>query len=301
MAKAKIGPADAAWYDPKKMPNVRGALFEALKPYRGPFTILLSGGLDSHAVLFTLLDLGHRDITIYSARMETHESRDFAAAKHTAEVFDLPFKPLILKTDMQALKRDLCRNVKDIRIDGKVHMEAFWVYRKIIDHSKAKYIASGLAADLYFTLTKKACMHFRDIPDVYRFAGWKKLIGRESQTARMKEYARKKDKEWLSPWVTTRMLDEFTHTTWDTCNQPRQKEPVRQQFAEYLDKVRIFSHTDMHKGDSGIAANFEQLLTCPHWNSHGGRSVVGIYNRVIRGELQPEPKTSNNRPIFRSR
>mgnify|MGYP003542459455 FL=1 len=188
-----------------------------------------------------------------------------------------------------------------MRIDSKIHVEAFWVYRKIIDTSKEKYIASGLAADLYFLVTKTACMHFKDKPDEYRHAKFPALLGPESQTGRLKEYCASVGKQWLSPWVSKRMLKEFDGTSWERVNKPAQKQPVREQFADYLEKVRIYQHTDMHKGDSGIAANFEQLLKCPIWNPGlRYKSVVGVYNRVFAGAVDADGpvRPKNRKSLF---
>ena len=167
----------------------------------------------------------------------------------------------------------------------KIQVEAFWAFRRAIDLADQKYIVSGLAADLYFVLSKKGCMHFKDCPDDYRAAGFERISCGDSQSAKLHKYCRSVGKRWLNPWVTKGMLNEFQGTTWDALNKPKQKQPIREQFADYLDELKIYNHSDMHKGDSGIAAHFEQLLDDPVWNKRGYKSVKGIYNRVIAGEL----------------
>lgn len=284
--------------DPKvKRPNIKYALMRYLEKYDGPFGVLLSGGLDSHAVLFSLLELGHtkKNITVYSVAMEDFESRDFKAARHTAEVFGLPFTPVLLPRCLDTLKRDMHRNVTDLRTSCKVEVEAFWAIRRCIDAGKEKYMTGGLAADIYFALSKTGCMHYRHKVDEYRVPKFEKVIGPDSQTSKLKAYCRTLDRQWLSPWVTRGMLKEFLGTSWDDVNKPKQKQPVRTQFADYLEQVKIFNHTDMHKGDSGIAAHFEALLDDPEWNAHKGTSVVGVYNRLIRGDLLP-PGVKKKRP-----
>lgn len=278
-------------------PNIKMALMKNLEKHDGPFGVLMSGGLDSHAVLFSLLELGHKpkDITIYSVTMEDHESRDFKSARNTAKVFGIPFSPVLLPRCLDTLKRDMVENVDLLQTRSKVEVEAFWAIRRCIDQGKEKSMTGGLAADIYFALSKTGCMHYRDCIDDYRIPKFEKVIGPTSQTSKLKKYCRSLDREWISPWVTRGMLKEFIGTSWDDVNKPKQKQPIRTQFADYLEQVKIFNHTDMHKGDSGIAGHFEALLDDEEWNAHGGKSVVGIYNRVIKGELQAPPLPKKKR------
>lgn len=271
-----------------KIPKVKYALMKYLERYDGPFTVLMSGGLDSHAVLFSLLELGvdRQDINVMSVTIEGHESRDFRSARNTAEVYGINFQPIILPTDMPTLKKEILQTVKHMGARKKVEIESFFAFRRCIRQCETKYIASGLAADIYFALTKTGSMHFRDNMDGYRIPKFAGVIGEGSQTYKLKQYCKKKGKVWLSPWVSKGMLKEFEGTTWDAVNRPKQKQPVRDQFSEYLQRVKYYNRSDMHGGDSGIKQMFEQLLDCPEWNAHNGKSVVGIYNRAARGELK---------------
>jgi hypothetical protein len=81
------------------------------------------------------------------------------------------------------------------------------------------------------------------------------------------------------------MRAEFLGTTWAQVNKPRQKQPILSAYPNEFRRIRILPHVNLQLGDSGIAAHFEKLLSSD-WNAHGGKSVVGIYNRLNAGLLK---------------
>lgn len=268
----------------KIKPNVRFALKHYFSKFEGTFAVFLSAGLDSHAVLFSLLELG-RKVVIYSITVKGHESRDFKAARNTAEVFNLKFVPVYLPTKPKDIKKSLRYTVDVMKASGKVCIEALWTYSHAIHLVKEDYIASGLAADIYFVLSKKGCMHYKDKADEYRIPKWESIRGPNSQTTRLKNYCKTRGIRWLSPWLTQQMMDEFYTTSWDDVNKPKQKQPIRTQFEKELAQVRTYQHTDMHKGDSGISTLLSTLLNDPVWNQWGYKSMTGVYNRLVKGEI----------------
>lgn len=265
-------------------PDVKGCLERYLEPYDEPIAVLLSAGMDSHAVLFSLLEL-KKDIVVYSFTLEDRESRDFRMAKKTAEEFGLPFKAIYLPTSMPKVKKGLKDVVTTLGATGKSAIECLWALKYAVDRIDERYITSGLAADIYFVLSKKGCMHYKDCADDYRIPRWKAVRKPGSQTSMLKAYCKTVGKQWLSPWLTKDMMLEFKGTSWDDVNKPQQKQPLRHQYAEYLTRVRVYQHTNLQLGDSGISKLFTQLLDDPKWNRFGYKSMTGIYNRLVAGEL----------------
>ena len=268
-----------------KKPNIRRCLEGYLDRFDGRFAVLLSAGLDSHAVLFSLLAL-ERKVTVYSFTLDDRESRDFRIARETAAAFDLPFKPIYLPTNINKVKSGLLHVVNDIGADSKAAIECIWALHQAVKVVKERYIVSGLAADLFFVLSKKGCMHYKTCPDDYRIPRFNSVKGPDSQTSKLKRYCKRHNKRWLSPWLSNEMMKEFKGTSWEDCNKPKQKQPLRTQFADYIKQIRVYNHTDLQLGDSGIADQFTRLLDDPEWNRFGYKSMSGIYNRIISGEIR---------------
>lgn len=268
----------------KIKPNIKKALEENLSTVKGDFGCLLSSGLDSHAVLFSLLELDKK-VTVYSFTLDDRESRDFVAARNTAKAYGLPFKPIYLPTDLKTVKKLLLKTVNEIGANSKAAIECIWALHQGVDAIKEKNIVSGLAADLYFVLSKKGCMHYKDCPDEYTIPRWESVMGNTSQTHKLREYAKTQGKVWQSPWLGRNMLNQFKGTTWDERNKPKQKNPIRVQYADYLEHVKTYNHTDLQLGDSGIAEQFERLLKDPTWNQWNFKSLTGIYNKILSGHI----------------
>lgn len=278
-----------------KKPNIRKCLTDQMLPYKGKkVALLLSSGLDSNALLFAMLEAGVIPV-IYSFTLDDRESRDFRIARETAKIFNLKFVPLIISTDLEEVKKNLVSTIHTLNARGKSAVECLYAYKFAVDHIKEKYITSGLSADIYFVLSKKGCMHYKDKPDEYRVPRFHAVKGPDSQTSKLKVYCKSNGKEWLSPWLTDAMLKQFVGTSWDDVNKPKQKNPIHEQFSEYLSRCRTYQHTNLQLGDSGISELYAKLLLDSEWNPGlKAKSMVSIYNRIYKKELpNARPKTKS--------
>lgn len=285
----------------KQKPNIRRCLTESLRPFADQkIGLLLSSGLDSNALLFSLLELGMKPV-IYSFTLEYRESRDFKIARATAATFGLKFRPIILPIDMPSVKAGLIDVVQNLNATGKSAIECLWALKYSVDRIKEPLITSGLAADIYFVLSKKGCMHYKDDADAYRLPRFAAVKGPGSQTSKLKAYCLTVNKRWLSPWLTQQMMDEFKGTSWDQVNKPKQKNPIHEQYPEYLAQVKTYQHTNLQLGDSGISALFTELLKDPEWNRWNYKSMAGVYNRLVKGEITGGKNGTKAKSLFRSK
>lgn len=277
-----------------RKPNVRGALLDELEwlKYSGqPVGVLLSAGVDSKSVLFACIEMG-LDVRAYSATLDTHESRDFKYARHTAKVFDVPFIPCLLPTRPDHLKKymqyALSRGAR-----SKTDFECTWpmVYcMRRMARDGVKHVLSATSADSHFALSKKANMHYKDKTDLYRNLVFAKR--NTGQRMILRRIAVELGVTYFTPYDTTRMSAELYGYTWEELNKPKQKQPIRDSFPEYFAKTSVTNHTNMQLGDSGIADHFRILLEDPEWNPDLKYvSVKGVYNELVRraGErLEPD-------------
>jgi len=81
------------------------------------------------------------------------------------------------------------------------------------------------------------------------------------------------------PYLSKEMIEEFSGTTWEEINKPKQKYPIIVAYKEYFDKIRVYPHQNFQKGDSGISEHFTKLLST-ELNTNNFRSVTSIFNRL---------------------
>lgn len=280
----------------KKLPRVRQALIAELSKYRGPFAVYLSGGADSNSLLFALLEMGAK-VACYTGALKGRQTRDLVKAQEVCKLFGVKHTTVWLPTKLPTLVREVKENFLLMDLKSKVEVEAFFVFRHLIEATKEPIIVTGLYAGIYFALNKSAMIHYRHRIDDYRKLMYKKATAPTSQTAKVNKYAQAQGKILLAPYVTPRMMKTFAGTTWDDVNTPQQKYAIRENFRDYFDQVKIGRAQDMHKGDSGISDMFQQLLTSEKYNPDGRfRSVVAIYNRMRAEALRKQ----STRSIFRS-
>lgn len=263
--------------------NVRGALLDELyyiKASGQPAAVCMSAGVDSHSVLFALMELGV-PVTTYSFTLEDRESRDFKYARSTAEVLGVPFTPIYLPTNVQHLKKFLLYAVKN-GASSKTDFECMWPMVYLFRKVNEPFIVSATSADSHFALSKKANMHYKDKVDHYRTV----VFGKRNTGQRiiLKAEAAKLGKSYFTPYDTTRMCSELHGLSWDELNKPQQKQPIRDSFPEYFSRIKTTVHTNLQLGDSGIADHFTKLLDTD-WNRWNYKSIKGIYNRLNSGDI----------------
>jgi hypothetical protein len=261
--------------------------FEETKTER-PF-IFLSGGADSNTLLFAALEAGKRPIAV-SFHLDGVMSRDFVTAQKTAKIFDVPFLEVVLPNDLETLKKDCELLATRYGCRSKSDFECVWpmyhAFKKVAKGAEKKDIKhptifTGHAADIYYVLSKKGNMHYKDRPDDYRTERFNDP--RLSQRHILPKISKRLGIKNEIPWVQKSILNAFLGASIADVNKPRQKEPSRLAFDEYFKKTRIYQHTNFQLGDSGIAKHFEILLNDPEWNpDRKFKAVIGVYNELIR-------------------
>lgn len=241
--------------------------------------VALSGGMDSNAVLFGLLELGKK-VTVYSFRMDGVESHDFLKAKETAKVFSLPFKEVILPRNIDTLYNDL-KTLKDLGAQSKTDFECFWpfyyLYKQIIADGFTN-LCTGLGSDQHFCLSKKGMIHYKDKIDEFRNILYNKPT--YSQHHMHTKFCSQNNIKNHLLYFEQDLKDMFLGTTWDEVNKPKQKNCLRTAYPDYMEKVgKIKEHTNLQLGDSGIA-EFMSGLVNSKYNTMKAKSPIAIYNTI---------------------
>lgn len=239
--------------------------------------VLLSAGIDSSSVLFSLLSAGKKP-KAYTFGLKGYDSTDMIYAKKTAQEFGIPHTRIDLPLSMHELIDDIsmlvCFGAK-----GKTDIECGWPMLYAYQQIKERHIFSGLGADGHFCISKKGMIHYRDRIDEFRNMVFDNP--RYAQAHIHDELALRYKKIHVRPYMTKAMREVFLGTTWDEVNKPRQKQPILDAYSEEFKRIKVFKHSNFQLGDSGISQHFEMLLDSP-WNKKNHKSVVGVYNYFIK-------------------
>jgi asparagine synthetase B (glutamine-hydrolysing) len=264
-----------------KKPDVKSVLMKYAESVDDKeVAVLLSGGVDSASVMFSLLEAGKK-VTAYSFMLDGVMSTDFFLARRNAEKFGCDFCAIFLPAEPEALQSDLI-DLRNIGAQKKTDYECGWPMLHAYKQIQERAVFSGMGADGHFCISKKGMLHWRHRIDEFR-----------NQLYTSKGYAQKpiheqlaarNNKQAVMPYLSKEMQRQFLGTTWEQVNKPKQKQPILDAFPKEFKKIKVLPHTNLQLGDSKIAEHFKTLLAT-EWNKHGYVSVVGIYNLLNKREL----------------
>jgi DNA (cytosine-5)-methyltransferase 1 len=245
--------------------------------------VLLSAGLDSNAILLALQEIGKEPVA-YSFRLDGVYSTDFKHAQRNAETFEVPFHEVVLPTDSATLLKDI-RFLISHGARKKTAIECSWPVYYALQAIEETDVADGIGCDPYFSLSKKAMMHYRDTPETmeqYREDYF--TAANPGQRVTMAPVAEMLGVRRWSPYFDPALRPVFAGTTWDELNKPHQKQALRDVYPEEFARIKIHLHTNFQFGDSGIAKHFTKVLMAdPELNPDGQwKSVIGIYNQLAK-------------------
>jgi len=257
-----------------------------------PCGVLLSNGVDSNSILASLIENGRAPF-VFSFRVKGYESKDWRMAKITARALDLRFIDVELPTNVDDIFKDVHWAVKKMGLTKKTDIECSIPMKYALDRAIQLGIAdvySGLCADGHYALTRKAFIEVRNNEkendpawlENYRLKCFSKENPDQSST--MTDYFKSKKGVFHVPYLDVGFFSIFKGISHNEMNRPKQKMPIRLVFPE-LEQWGVGNRrVNLQLGDSGIADNYSRLVTS-EYNSHNYKSVVGIYNSVVRGEF----------------
>tara|TARA_R110000737_G_scaffold15551_1_gene32191 strand:+ start:972 stop:1814 length:843 start_codon:yes stop_codon:yes gene_type:complete len=258
--------------EPQDFKNLLASLIE---PYDN-YTIMLSAGIDSRSLVFESLEQ-NKTFNCCTFRMDNIESKDYLEAKALCDYYNLELIDIKLPSDVSVLEKDIY-DLKLLGCNSKTDFECFWPFYYAYKEIKNDTLMTGLAADGHFCLSKKGMIHFKDTRiDEFRTTYFDKPNAAQRQIHL--DYCKGINKTHVMPFLEQEMVDLFLGTSWDDLNKPFQKSIIVYAYKEYFDKVKVYKHTNLQKGDSGISDHFEKLLDTT-LNTNKFKSVISIFNRL---------------------
>ncbi len=251
-----------------------------------PLAVALSGGVDSSALLAAAVETGRKPIA-YSFTLDGRGSSDFVRASRTAATLGVPFRPVWLPTDVETLRNDVRTLVTGYGLTRKPDVECLWALRRLYRAVDEPGVVSGLAADGYFALSRKAVIEWRSNPEP--LDGWIDSYFRGpilGQRDALEAIAADENLVTDAPYIDVRLSGAMRGLRWRDVNVPRQKRPIWDAFPT-LRRYRwiIRRHQNLQLADSGIASLFESLLATD-WNVGGWRTPGPIYRALADGRIR---------------
>jgi len=287
---------------------IRESLLSTAKDFRRRrVAVALSGGVDSCAVLASLMEVGTKNIVIVSYTPETHESKDFQMARQTADNLGIDFSPAIVPVDPISLE-NYARIIVSLGYKGKVEVESLSPMIIISREAKkngADVIFTGDQSDGYFCLSKWAAHNYdrsRGVPfrersrsvkddgDSERIDNIRKKYYREDMSCSngVSSVCESEDVEAVFPFRDRAIYKSFLGSLWKEVNLPRIKEPIRLAFDEWFEGDKILvrkSQVNLHKGDSYFGDTMSKTLMNQDHLSGEWKTPRGLYSAMSSGRI----------------
>lgn len=240
--------------------------------------VLLSGGVDSLSLAFAAHRLG-MGIQAYTFHMEGDLSYDAIKAQEACNEFGWDCHTTVIPQpsadDLNYQFNLLVRNYSCVK---KTQVECTFPFLWVFPDIGVKYVLSGIGADGYYGVSKKAILHFKEPKEKFD----------EFRTNYFKPYnvtgfrqiemlANQFNKTLIHPYIYhPEVSDYFMQFDWYQLNKPKQKQIVRDAFKEEFARLgKVKDHINLQLG-SNIDHLFEKLLLDPRLNNKGRTRVMDL-------------------------
>ena len=247
--------------------------------------ILMSGGTDSCTLLFTALRLGKK-VTCYTFKPFGQDTYDSTKAKEICDIFNVPIT--IIDLPEVNIVNDFKLLASKYNCRKKTQYECTWPYIYTFPIIKEKYILSGLAADGYYGVSKKAMIHFRHTLE--KMQEFRKSYFKDNPNPagylQLKQFCEEYNKILCVPYLDDSVYDYFYDKTWEDINKPHQKHLIQSRFDEFK-KIKIKGHIN-YQLCAKVDKLFEKLLDNKQINLYNRKRVMDICR-----DWYKQPKTKS--------
>ena len=240
--------------------------------------VALSGGKDSHTILFALLEMGLVPVC-YSLHVDGNESTDYKVAKRTCGQLNIEFHTVILPK--VADKQRIVELITKYDRINKVDTECYYPIMLMLEQVKEEVLLLGITAGVMVPLSKRACIHYKK--DLNKLNEWREKDWKYTTTPDMlclDKMGKVHNILVKDPFFNRAILDWFKEQTWDSLHTPNQKQVLIDMFPQQFARVKTTPQTSMQVGDSGIREIYEPLLLDKELNSGNRNRVNELYKDI---------------------
>lgn len=235
--------------------------------------VLLSGGVDSISIAFAAHRLGKK-VTGYTFHLKDNPSYDSLKAVQVCQ--DMGWNYHVTEVPIDNLHNDFFTLLNEIECVKKTQFECCFPFLYVYQNVKEKEVLTGLGADGYYGVSKKACLHYKTPKskfDEYRTEHYlpQNLGGKIWQTRVAEKYG----KTYLTPYVDDDIRNYFFQFDWFEINKPYQKHMVVESFPEFKKIGKVNKHTNLQLC-AGIDVAFEELLKDKEINFKNRKRIMDV-------------------------
>jgi asparagine synthetase B (glutamine-hydrolysing) len=240
--------------------------------------VLLSGGVDSLSLAFAAHRLG-KNVDAYTFHLEGDVSYDARKAQEACAEFGWGCRTVVIpQFSTEDLRVEFHQLINWYSCKKKTQLECTFPFVHVFPEIKVKHLLSGIGADGYYGVSKKAILHFKEPKE--KFDEFRtKYFAAENVTGfrQLEQLANQYNRVLIHPYLYHQeIVDYFMQFDWYELNKPKQKQHVRDAFQEEfarLDKVK--EHINLQLG-SNIDHLFEKLLLDPVLNRNRRTRIMDL-------------------------
>ncbi len=274
----------------------RAALLATLEPIPPDTPLLLSGGMDSLALLAALVELGRRPF-LATYRLADRPSADSAMAGAVAADYGLPLAELRLRVDAESVERLVRTVIGVLGTARKTAVEcasptlllALELHRR--GYGRVIAGSGGIVEDNRSFVIALRAAGGTETPALraYRRSQLLGTAGSGSATEAMWRAAAAAGVTLVEPYSTEPLASTALSIPAAELNRPRQKGIALRAFPSffgYPDRLRYWHRNCSLQSASGLREAFAAvLLDSPRLNARRHRAVRGVYGDLLAGRV----------------
>jgi len=247
--------------------------------------VLMSGGIDSLTCAFSAMRLGKK-VNTYTMKVNGIDTEDSVSSKEAAKIYG--WNHTEIDVPINNIKEDFQRLIKYYNCKKKTQVECTFPFLYVYPKIKERFVLSGIAADGYYGLSKRAMINFRypkESFDKYRIDYFK--AENPAGILQQEQLARETESYLVAPYFNFSIYNWMLERDWDFFNKPFQKAGIIEAYPEFNKLPKKRKHANLQLV-AGIPKYFESLLEDRDLNFKNRERVMDLVRDQFNLTKEPE-------------
>jgi len=239
------------------MENLKSLLSKSIIVDEKSVALFFSGGIDS-AIVLNLLTEKRITPTLYNLKMNDVQSDDYKSFVQISDILKLPNKTIVIDDTSNIHKYKRLLIMYGIPQRKRASLLVMCLFAHLIENTEEDVIYTGLGSDAYYGLGRdfsiQCSLKGEKIPSVeslisFREKNYKHYM---EQYSAIQEYANKRGKVVIAPFLNDDVFAYFLNKSYQDCNKPKAKSILTSLYPAYFDIFKARNPSNMHCGNSGF-------------------------------------------------
>lgn len=260
--------------------SVKNSLEEHKDLVKGDVGLLLSGGVDSSLVLFSLLELGVKP-NCYTFVVDGYESKDVETSVKMANHFGLNLEIIKIPNTIEKLMYDTVNIVRRFKTGRQITIQCMHPLIHTIPKVKEKVLFNGLNADGLYGASRTCAVQGKDNQERFNELRWEYMFGKDLSDFYIKDYIESFGIKSIDPYRAEEIIKFFKPMSWRDMHSPREKNIAYEAFNDYYDKApfKMFRRGKNYQIESKVKQFHEQLLDSS-LNTRNRKATQWLYKDI---------------------